>query len=122
MSGRNYTIGISSELFLYDGAATFFPNPDKSQLSRRDRRISRVKTLDGGAVFVDGGVCAADRTLKVVTNYTDALWETLSNIFDNAAWVRLSCREGCFLSKLQDIDAEAGRIALTVLIGKDLTA
>lgn len=122
MSRRNYTIGISSELFLSDGAATFFPNPDKSQISRRDRRVSRIKTLDGGAVFIDGGVCAADRTMKVVTDYTDALWTTLSAIFDNAAWVRLSCREGCFRAKLQDIDAEAGRIALTVLVGKNLTA
>jgi len=119
---NNYTIGICSETYLVDGHVTFFPHPDKTQLAKRDRRISRTKTLDGGAVFIDGGVCAADRTMRIATPYNESVWTRCGTIFDNASYVRIACKEGCFRAKIQDLDEDAGQIIMTVLVAEDLTA
>jgi hypothetical protein len=110
-------IGLSSLLFDPDGALRIEESPD-SELSELRRRVSRVRTLDGGVAVNDTGYSAGDRDLVV-------RWQ-IRNAGDYGAaqrlvrvWPRLlvTLREGAFVVAPDSVRARGkiGEIRLLVL-------
>jgi nucleoside-diphosphate-sugar epimerase len=103
-----YKIGISSAVYLEDGAVIITPRPD-SDLRALSRRISRVKTLDGGVVVTDSGYAHGDRDFIINISATKTLWDALKAIHEVTTLVYISNEEGVF-SACWDSLKDAGDI------------
>lgn len=114
-------IGISSQTYLSNGGAVVNPLPD-SDLRRGERRVSRVKTLDGGVYITDSGFAHGDRTQKLyVAHRGQAMWNALWTIFRGAPAIYLSTEEGCFSAALANIADEGDKIVLEILLKEKLS-
>ena len=109
-------IGISSQTYLSGGGVIVEPLPD-SDLRRGERRVSRVKTLDGGVHITDSGFAHGDRTHKLhVAHRGQEMWNTLWTIFRSAPAIYLTTEEGCFTAALSNIADEGNKIVLEILL------
>lgn len=79
-------------------------------------RVSRVATLDGGAVFVQNGISNADRTFRIKAKITESQKETIEHIFNNSTYVNISCSEGFFIGSISSIDTSSQDFTATILI------
>lgn len=88
-----------------------------SDIHSRARRLSRSATLDGGAVFTDGGWCDADRTLSLdILDLTPETAATLAEIA-TADEVHVSLPEGLFRGRVSAVNfagGTAGRLTIQV--------
>jgi hypothetical protein len=89
----------------------------ETELRSNTRRVSRTATLDGGALFSDGGYSDADRSISVTyldLSETDeaALW----SIFESYPLILLSAREGCFYGAISNLKAIDGSGSFTFLV------
>jgi hypothetical protein len=115
-------IGIASYLYSSTNTVTFEPRAADTQLRGNARRVTRTKTLDGGVVIVDGGICDGDRTLKIAATATAALWTSLWAVFQGAALVTITTEEACFLAKVEDIAEDGEKITIKALVWEILSA
>lgn len=87
------------------------------------RRMNRVPTLDGGAVFNDFGFAEADRTI-------DLTWQATSKATDDAvkrlvqtyAQIVVATRDGVFLAAPDAFTPGAEESSLTLLVASKLSA
>jgi hypothetical protein len=87
------------------------------------RRVSRIATLDGGAVFNDAGFSEADRTIELN-------WRSVSKTIDDAidrlvqtyTRVTVVTREGAYLASPESFVAGRPDSRLTLLIVSKLSA
>ena len=88
--------------------------PIKSELKRR---VSRVATLDGGAVIIDGGLSDSDRSFLLECADSDielqAELETFARIDGE---IRLSIAEGVFAGKIESVRASGSKIELMFMV------
>lgn len=81
------------------------------------RRMNRIATLDGGAVFNDFGFSDADRTIVLQwptrKRATEAAVERLVQLY---AQVHLATPEGFYLAALEAYTPDAGQSSLTLLV------
>ena len=88
-----------------------------SAVTARERRLSRSPTLDGGAVFNDGGFSEADRTFTLLArDLTPAQVADLEAILAYPQ-VRVSLPAGLFLARTKDFGfsgAAESRITLWI--------
>jgi hypothetical protein len=102
-----FWFGVPPELTLVPGA----------DIRGRSRRITRTATLDGGAVFNDGGLSEADRTIVLTlrnVSLSDAA--TIEDIAAHAPCV-LSVRSGIFEGYVESFAVNGptgGRISFLV--------
>ncbi len=114
-------IGLSSYAYLAGGGLVLKLLPD-SDLRAGERRISRVKTLDGGVVITDSGFAHGDRTLRANVYSSKTLWEKLWALFQAASLVVISDDDGCFTGGLQNIKDQGDKIALEILLKEKISA
>ncbi len=117
---NNYLIGLASSTYLLNGAVLMKPLPANTDIRSAERRVSRVKTLDGGCVITDGGISAGDRTLNIALQSSKTLWDVINGIFKNTSWVTVSTDESCYLAKISNISEADGKITINILIKQDL--
>lgn len=88
-----------------------------SDIHTQTRRLSRSATLDGGAVFTDGGWCAADRTLALdILDLTPETAATLASIAASEE-VHVALPEGLFRGRVSSFTfGGAATARLTVLV------
>ncbi len=100
-------MGILSPATYWFGHPPVLDLAPASGTTARDRRLTRSPTLDGGAVFSDGGWSEADRTLTLTLRGLDAA--TSATLAEIAAYTeqRLSLSHGLY----------AGRVKSHVLAG-----
>lgn len=109
-------IGIGTKLFDLDGDFTF----QNKQLSFDDltnmnasRRVSKVKTLDGGVYIDDSGYAVGDTDIIVtVINPTAEEYEKLKNIFIYHAFVYVLSSDGNFLCVPSSINYKNGNAVM----------
>lgn len=111
-------IGISTTTYDLDGTRVF-QNTETSETQKITRRVSRVATLNGGAVLDDGGYAAGDRTieLKQARASQDDI-DFCNYVLKNYATVILSCPEGAFVCAPSqvDVDRRTGELKATYLV------
>ena len=119
-ANHNYQIGLASYTYDADGDILIAPLYDETEIRETERRLSRVKTLDGGVVITDGGRAAGDRTFSIACQSEESIWNTLRGIAANS-WVTVSTDEACFKSKVQKLSEKNGKITIELMIESDLT-
>ena len=109
---------ISLSSLSYDpiGHIQFRPLPS-SKMNRIERRVNRVKTLDGGVSVRDTGHWSGDRTFVVEWAVKSEFDEMLAKrLVAMHSQLRLANREGVFVGAPQDIEFENRRARLTFLV------
>jgi len=120
IANHNYMIGLCSYTYDTDGDLMIAPLYEDTSIRGMERRLSRVKTLDGGCVITDGGLTAGDRSFTLVFESDSVIWSALRNLAAGS-WITVSTDEGCFLSKLERINEQNGKITCGIMIKSDLT-
>jgi len=93
----------------------------ESSTGETRRRMNRVATLDGGAVFNDFGFSEVDRTIELRWIPRSAEHESaVDRLVQLYAQVRLSVRAGCYLVAPESYRPGAGESSLTLLVVEKL--
>lgn len=85
------------------------------------RRMNRVATLDGGAVFNDFGYSEADRSIKLVWQVTSAATEAaVARLLQLYARVHIAAPQGFFMAALEVYQPGANESSLSLLVVEKL--
>ena len=114
-------IGIASSSYLADGAAILSVLP-KTDIRKGERRVSRTKTLDGGAVITDSGYADGDRTFTLEIESSLAMWQKLWAIFKAATLLTVTTDDGCFSAAASSIKDDGNVITIETLIKAKLSS
>lgn len=79
-------------------------------------RVSRVKTLDGGAVVDNSGFSYSDITVNISTRISESQAATLWYIFKTYTAILLSTNAGLFLAAIKRLKTNNGALDMTILI------
>lgn len=86
------------------------------------RRMNRVATLDGGAVFNDFGYTEADRSITLGWQVRSAAQEAaVARLVELYARVHLATPQGLWLAALEQYNPGATESRLTLLVVEKLT-
>ena len=110
-------VGLSSLTFDLDGHVEI-DALESSDVDSIERRVTRVKTLDGGVSLRDGGFSHGDRTVVLSWRIHDAShFEAVQYLVQNYAQLRLSMRSGCYLCAPRRLsrDGTEGRLDLLLI-------
>ena len=72
-----------------------------SEKEQQSRRVSRVKTLDGGCEIVDSGFSHSDRTMAISGNVSEEDALKLQALFRNEPIVIVAIRDGVFQAAIE---------------------
>jgi hypothetical protein len=106
------------------GHVVFQETPD-SVFRDTARRVSRVKTLDGGCVLIDSGFSDSDRTFKVYAPYSEATYAIMKHLHEDRDVIDISGPDGFYSGTIENLkmsQQDPPRIALTILIKEKLSA
>ena len=104
------------------GAVTLDCLPDQTSGEMR-RRVSRVATLDGGAVVNDGGYTDADRTIQLRWRPRGATQESaVARLVELYSFLRVSTRDGVFLAAIEAYTPGGAECTLSLLVTEKLSA
>lgn len=88
--------------------------PIKTELKRR---VSRIATLDGGAIIIDGGLSDSDRSFLLECADSDsemqAELETFARIDGE---IRMSIAEGVYAGKVEFVRSSGSKIELMFMV------
>lgn len=85
------------------------------------RRMNRVATLDGGAVFNDFGYSEADRTINLRWNVrSQAEEDAVERLVQLYARVYISFHKGFYLAALENYTPGADESSLSLLVAEKL--
>lgn len=116
-----YLIGLAPKYYDAEDIGFMFRPLPETRITENSRRITRTKTLDGGVVINDSGFSHGDRSFTVVVASTEALFDSLWQLFQDHAELICTTSEGAFAAHLQDIKNDSGKITMTILIEEKLS-
>lgn len=115
-------ISISAPVFDIDGSVVI-TNPIRTGEKDLRRRVSRIATLDGGAVFNDFGYSEADRTFNIEFRATDkALVDLLARLTKTYARLIVSSEDGCFIGAPESFSSDTDPVRLTILVERKISS
>ena len=116
-------IGIST--FVYDiiGNRTLYLSADtQEKMNAGSRRVTRTKTLDGGAVAYDAGYAAADITFTIAIEAKDSsVGSWIARLVQTYNLIRISTLYGVFSAVPHQWRTEDGKVILEALVMEKLT-
>ena len=108
---------ISISMIVSDVDGSFIlNNTQKCDFGHRPSRISRVATLDGGAVIVNSGISHGDRTFSIESRVSKADMEAFGYIYETSAAVMVVISDGLFYGVISDFEDKNGLLKATILI------
>ena len=111
---------LAAPQFDLEGFVVLKPTGD-SRLGDTTRRISRVATLDGGAVAVDYGFADADRTITVqASGVTGDEHAAILRLQQTVGMAVLCCESGCYYGAIQSLQQIANGLGITFLVTEKL--
>jgi hypothetical protein len=115
-------IHLAATTFDLDGAFTLRVLP-ASDFGETRRRMNRIATLDGAAVFNDFGASEADRTIRLEWRPGSAAHEaSIERLVRLYQRLRLSCRAGVYLVAPEVYRPAPDKSTLTLLVAEKLSA
>jgi len=108
-------ISISMTTFNTSGHVTIM-DTSNCNFGKKPARVSRVATLDGGAVIIHSGVSHGDKTFILDSRINETQETAINYIHNNATSVLVSCSEGVFLGAISDLETYKGKLKATILI------
>ena len=94
----------------------------KTSLKNASNRISRVATLDGGAVINHDGFSESDRSLRIKALLNKTCSDLLWNIFTTETMLQLSMEEGFYLMAIERMNIDNGKLSATILIKEKISS
>jgi hypothetical protein len=114
-------VALSSLTFDPLGAIALNVRPGQT-LGQTRRRINRIATLDGGAVFNDFGYSEADRTLQLLWKVRNADQEAaIARLVELYARVHVATPNGFYLAAVEVYSPSATESSLLLLVVDKLT-
>ncbi len=112
-------IHLTTPTFDLEGAVTLDVRP-QSDFGETRRRVNRVATLDGGAVFNDFGSTEADRTIRLewTPGPAEAKVARMVRLYQR---LNLSCAAGVYQVAPESYTSSADRSTLALLVAEKLT-
>ena len=110
-------VSLSTPTFDLDGYVILDVLPS-SDVDSLERRVSRVRTLDGGVAYDDAGFAHGDRTLNVSWRIRDAAqYEAVRRLVREYSELHVSLSDGCYACSPSRVSRSGteGRIDLMVL-------
>lgn len=108
---------LTSSLFDANSPIILDEDPGASSLRLANRRLTRVATLDGGAVIQDGGYTHADRDLTIVVKQpAPTVVAVLNGMLQAGGAVRASTPEGLLECRMSKIDVGPGELTLGLFV------
>jgi hypothetical protein len=90
---------------------------DQSDFGETRRRVNRISTLDGGAVFNDFGFSEADKTFTLVWNLESREQARLvKRLIILNSFVRISTPDGVFVCAPENFSSTQEQGTLTLLV------
>jgi len=108
-------ISLSTANFHPDAPLILTPAPD-TDMESLPVRMSRIPTLDGGAVIDHRGLCQGDRTLTIKAALTRPEYARLYRIVASESLFTLSCEQGFFTGAIQSISGTGGYVSISFLV------
>lgn len=109
-----YVIGLAARTYDPEGAM-LIPWRAGTEIDSITRRVSRVRTLDGGVSVTNRGHSPADRTVVIsLMGQPLAMIERARRLLRLHGHITVSIRDGCFTGTPSDYNEQ--RQQLTVLI------
>ena len=109
-------IFLSAPLFDPAGAIAIREN-ENSELKGIDRRMNRIKTLDGGVAVNDSGHSPGDRDFRIRWRpKSEAEYMAAQRMVRLYPRLTVSTREGVFIAAPEKIDIRSGEATLTLLV------
>ena len=94
-----------------------FQTRDDQTLGEKRRRMNRVATLDGGAVFNDFGYSEADRTIQLRWAVkSKVLEESVERLVQLYSRIHLATPQGFFLAAIDTYTPGATESSLSLLV------
>lgn len=90
----------------------------ESKIDRLTRRVSRIATLDAGAVINDSGYTDKDRALIIEADVTAAQKEILDHMIQNYSRLNVSTKSGFFVCAAQQFWLDNGQIRLIIWVAE----
>lgn len=117
-------ISISTPTFNPEGNVYLHRAGEGTKLPDSSRRVSRIKTLDGGCYVYDAGFSAADSNITIVADSPSGDdVNKLKDICELNETVIVSTRVGCFLGVPSSVSWSSEKtLTMTVLITEKLSA
>lgn len=112
-------VALSSLTFDPLGAIAFSVLPD-STLGEQRRRMNRIATLDGGAVFNDFGFSQLDRSIRLIWQPTQALDAAIERLVQLYSRLHLATPQGFFVAAVEAYTPGALQSTLTLLVADKL--
>lgn len=91
-------------------------NTSKCDFTQMPARVSRIATLDLGAVIVHSGISEGDRTFFIDCDVSEIQKNRLTYIFSVSTIILVSCLEGLFIGTLSDFEIKNGQFKTKILI------
>lgn len=115
-------IRLSTTTFDPLGVIELDINPDQSDFGESRRRVTRIATLDGGAVFNDFGLAQADKTITLVWSIVSkAQQDAVERLVRLYALVQVSVPTGIFLAAPEAYASTQSTGTLTLLVKSKLS-
>lgn len=115
-------IHLAATTFDLDGALVLRVLP-ASDFGETRRRMNRIATLDGSAVFNDFGASEADRTIRLDWRPGSAAHEArIERLVRLYQRLRLSCRAGVYLVAPEVYRTTPDKSSVTLLVAQKLSA
>jgi len=111
-----YTVSICSAVFNANGASLFQASNDSS-FGNMERRVSRVKTLDGGASIEDLGFNWGDVAWSIVIdNPSEVLANRFRFMCEYETTITVATNQGVFTASPNAVTFAGGKLTLTLTI------
>lgn len=95
---------------------------DNSELGESSRRVNRVATLDGAAVFNDFGFSNSDRTMRIIWRPTSqAQTLAVDRLLQTYSRITVATPAGLFLAAPQLLTPSDSTHTLTLLVERKLS-
>lgn len=101
------------------GAVSLHATPD-TDMGTHTRRMNRVATLDGGAVFNDFGFSQQDRSIRLVWQPTAALHASIERLVQLYGRVHLATQQGFFVVAIESYAPGNTQSTLSLLVAEKL--
>ena len=112
-------ITLSTLTFDPLGCVSLHATPD-TDMGEHRRRMNRVATLDGGAVFNDAGFSQADRTITLAWQPTPALHAAVERLVQLYGRMHLATNQGFFVVGVEAYVPGLTQSTLSLLVAEKL--
>lgn len=109
-------IGLSTKEYHPSGALLLAEISNSTKTRDFTRRISKVKTLDGGVAVTDFGYAVGDRTMTVAVRTDQALFELLVMLGQLTGSFVLTNEDGAYSVYLTDFSFVNGIVTIQLTV------